>query len=90
MEKAKTNSNTSITGDFDVDVKLNRQGTLHLKAYSHTDEKITYNATETVQGVGVSYQETFDTFRELFRKYLAIFKRKKRPSTSMRSSDNKQ
>ena len=76
MEKAKTNSNTSITGDFDVDVKLNRQGTLHLKAYSHTDEKITYNATETVQGVGVSYQETFDTFRELFRKYLAIFKRK--------------
>ena len=48
MEKAKTNSNTSITGDFDVDVKLNRQGTLHLKAYSHTDEKITYNATETL------------------------------------------
>ena len=90
MEKAKTNSNTSITGDFDVDVKLNRQGTLHLKAYSHTDEKITYNATETVQGVGVSYQETFDTFRELFRKYLAIFKRKKRPSASMQSSDNKQ
>ncbi|MFR7877001.1 MAG: hypothetical protein ACLU4J_11765 [Butyricimonas paravirosa] len=26
MEKAKTNSNTSITGDFDVDVKLNRRG----------------------------------------------------------------
>lgn len=90
MEKAKTNSNTSITGDFDVDVKLNRQGTLHLKAYSHTDEKITYNATETVQGVGVSYQETFDTFRELFRKYLAIFKRKKQSTSPVQSSDNKQ
>lgn len=77
MEKAKTNSNTAITGDFDVDVKINRQGTLKLKAYSHTDEKITYNATETVQGVGISYQEAFDTFRELVRKYLAIFGRKK-------------
>ena len=89
MEKAKTNSNTSITGDFDIDVKLNRQGSLHLKAYSHTDEKITYNATETVQGVGVFYQETFDTFRELFRKYLAIFKRKKRSTATAQSADNK-
>ncbi len=87
VEGSKTNSNTSITGDFDVDVKLNQQGTLKLKAYSHTNEKITYNATETVQGVGVSYQEAFDTFRELFRKYTAIFKRKKKSS---QSSDNKQ
>ena len=73
-----------------MNVKLNRQGTLHLKAYSHTDEKITYNATETVQGVGVSYQETFDTFRELFRKYLAIFKRKKQPTVPVQSADTKQ
>lgn len=78
MEKAKTNSNTSITGDFDVDVKINKQGTLRWKAYSHTNEKITYNATETVQGVGISYQETFDTIRDLFRKYFGFFKRKKR------------
>lgn len=68
---------------------MNRQGSLHLKAYSHTDEKITYNATETVQGVGVFYQETFDTFRELFRKYLAIFKRKKRSTATAQSADNK-
>lgn len=89
VERAKTNSNTSITGDFDVDVKLNRQGTLKLKAYSHTNEKITYNATETLQGVGVSYQEAFDTFRELFRKYISIFKRKKRTDASVQVSDNK-
>lgn len=82
QEKAKTNSNTAITGDFDVDVKLNRQGTLRLKAYSHTDEKIIYNATETVQGIGVSYRETFDTLRELWRKYAALFRRKDRPSSS--------
>lgn len=68
-------NNSNIAGDFDVDVKLNRQGTLKLKAYSHTDEKITYNATETIQGVGVSYQESFDTFRELMRKYFGFLQK---------------
>lgn len=75
---AAGNSNTNnIAGDFDLEVKLNRQGTLKMKAYSHTDEKLIYNNTETIQGVGVSYQESFDTFRELMRKYLGFFKRKK-------------
>lgn len=72
---AKSNQ---IAGDFDVDVKLNKQGTLHLKAYSHTDEKILYYSTETIQGIGLSYQEQFDTFKELLRKYASFFKRKKR------------
>ena len=89
VEKAKTTSNSPITGDFDVDVKINKQGTLKLKAYSHTDEKITYNATETVQGVGISYQETFDTFKELLRKYFGFFKRKKPLPEDMQTVDNK-
>lgn len=71
------NSN-NIAGDFDLDVKLNKQGTLKLKAYSHTDEKIIYNATETIQGVGVSYQEAFDTFRELLHKYFGFLRKKKK------------
>lgn len=75
---AAGNSNANnIAGDFDLEVKLNRQGTLKMKAYSHTDEKLIYNNTETIQGVGVSYQESFDTFRELMRKYIGFFKRKK-------------
>lgn len=78
---AAGNSNTNnIAGDFDLEVKLNRQGSLKMKAYSHTDEKLIYNNTETIQGVGVSYQESFDTFRELVRKYLGFFKRKKNRS----------
>jgi hypothetical protein len=78
VEGAKTTGQApAVTGDFDVDVKINTPGTLKLKAYSHTNEKITYNATETVQGVGVSYQENFDTLRELLRKYFGFFKKKK-------------
>lgn len=68
---------TNIAGDFDVEVKLNRQGTLKMKAYSHTNEKILYNNTEMIQGVGISYQETFDTLRELLRKYFGFLRRKK-------------
>lgn len=71
-----TGSN-NIAGDFDLDVKLNKQGTLKLKAYSHTDEKIIYNATETIQGVGISYQEAFDTFRELLHRYFSFLRKKK-------------
>lgn len=75
---ANSNSNANnIAGDFDVDVKLNKQGTLKLKAYSHTNEKVIYGSTEMVQGVGVSYQESFDTVKELVRKYLNFFRRKK-------------
>lgn len=70
-------NNNNIAGDFDVDVKLNKQGTLKLKAYSHTDEKIIYkNNAETIQGVGISYQETFDTFKELIHKYFGFFRKR--------------
>ncbi len=70
------NKKTNIAGDFDIEVKLNRQGTLKMKAYSHTDEKILYNSTETIQGVGVSYQESFDTLRELLKKYFGFLRRR--------------
>lgn len=76
-----TNSN-NIAGDFDMEVKLNKQGSLRLKAYSHTDEKIIYkNNTETIQGVGISYQEDFDTFKELMHKYFRFLRKKEKKKT---------
>lgn len=71
------NKKTNIAGDFDIEVKLNKQGTLKMKAYSHTDEKLLYNNTETIQGVGISYQESFDTLRELLHKYFGFLRKKK-------------
>ncbi|MDL2251694.1 translocation/assembly module TamB [Odoribacter sp. OttesenSCG-928-J03] len=73
------NNSNNIVGDFDLEFKLNQEGTLKLKAYSHTDEKIIYkNNNETIQGIGVSYQETFDTFKELLHRYIGFFKKKKK------------
>ena len=71
------NRKNNIAGDFDIEVKLNKQGSLKMKAYSHTNEKLLYNNTETIQGVGVSYQESFDTLRELLRKYFGFLRKRK-------------
>lgn len=80
-------SSSNIAGDFDIDVKLNRPGTLKLKAYSHTNERVIYNDTEMIQGVGISYQETFDSFQELVKRYFGFLRRKKSQEVSLSASD---
>ncbi|GHV68156.1 hypothetical protein FACS1894199_14980 [Bacteroidia bacterium] len=67
----------TIFADFDIEYKLNRSGSLKLKTYSRTDEKIIYkNDSETVQGLGISYKENFNTFGELMKRYLSFLKKK--------------
>ena len=64
------NSNSSnIVGDFDLDVKLNKSGSLRAKAYTHSNDDFSFDNSPTTQGVGLSYQEEFDTVGELLRKY---------------------
>ncbi len=62
----------NIVGDFDLNVKLNKSGNLRAKAYTHTNDDYSYNSSLTTQGVGISYQEEFNTFGELVRKYWNI------------------
>ncbi len=64
------NQNSSnIVGDFDLDVKLNRSGSLRAKAYTHSNDDFSIDNSPTTQGVGLSYQEDFNTVGELMRKY---------------------
>jgi len=64
------NQNSSnIVGDFDLDVKLNRSGSLRAKAYTHSNDDFSFDNSPTTQGVGLSYQEEFNTVGELIRKY---------------------
>lgn len=65
-------SESSIIGDFDVEVKLNRSGNLRAKAYTHSNNDVIYESSPTTQGVGIAYREEFHTFGELMRKYWAI------------------
>jgi len=65
-----TQQNTNnIVGDFDMDVKLNKSGSLRIKAYTHSNDDYSYDSSPTTQGFGISYQEEFDTVGELLKKY---------------------
>lgn len=71
----------SFIGDFDVEVKLNKKETLRAKAYTHSNNDVIYETSPTTQGIGISYQESFDTFRELLHKYFGWIRRKKNSTT---------
>jgi hypothetical protein len=64
----QTEDMSKIIGDFDIEVKLNRKGTIRAKAYTHTNNDI-YETSPTTQGVGISFNEEFNTFGELLQKY---------------------
>lgn len=69
----------TLIGDFDVEVKLNQRGNIRAKAYTHSNNDVIYETSPTTQGVGISFQEEFDSFRELFKAYWRrIFHRSER------------
>ena len=67
-----------IGGNIDIEVKITDNGNFRIKAFSHAaDQYSTYYDLDNTQrnGGGLTYQEDFNSFRELFQK---IFTRKKR------------
>ena len=72
------NSNSNIVGDFDINVKLTKNGKLQFKAYNRSNNDLLYETSPYTQGVGVSYKEDYDNLDELYRKFKAIFRRRDR------------
>ncbi|MBO7510923.1 MAG: translocation/assembly module TamB domain-containing protein, partial [Bacteroidales bacterium] len=62
-----------VVGDIDIEVKINRSGTLRTSAFSHSADQFT-NFLDNLQriGVGISWQQEFNHFghyvRNLFTK----------------------
>ncbi len=69
---------SNFVGDVDVNVKLNKSGKLQFKAFTRSNEYLIYEENKNTQGIGIFYKEDFNTWGELFRKYLRFFKRKKK------------
>lgn len=79
----KYQTNTSkMVGDFDLDIKLNRSGTLRARAYTRSNEDLIYESSPTTQGIGLSFKEEFNKLNELIRKYKRIFAKKPEDSES--------
>ena len=82
---------TVIAGDVQIDFLLNEEGTLTANVFNR--ENSIRNFGEDIgytQGVGLSYNVDFDTFKELIRK---LFKKEKRvqesnPETSENEDEN--
>lgn len=59
----------NVIGNFDVEIKLDKNGRLRLNLFSHATDSYS-NSLDYSQrnGVGIVYQQGFDSFRQLFRK----------------------
>lgn len=68
----------SLIGDVDVSYKLNPpEGNLRVHAFNKSNEYELTNAAQSpfTQGVGVFYQESFDTFNELICRFKNLFRK---------------
>lgn len=79
-------NNSELVGDFDIIVKLTPNGKLQLKAYNRANNNLIYETAPYTQGIGISYKEEYNTFDELWRKFIAIF-RKERTRLSPESAE---
>jgi hypothetical protein len=67
--------NSNFVGDFEAIWLLTRNGDIRLRAYNQTNDRYLFKSTLTTQGVGVSYKKDFDSWTDLFFRFL---KRKKK------------
>jgi len=57
-----------VAGDIDIDIKLDKPGTIRLNLFSHSaDQYTSYLDNSQRNGVGIAYQREFNTFRQFFK-----------------------
>ena len=60
-------STNEVAGDLDVEVKVNKSGSLRANLFSHSADQFTsYLDNSQRNGVGVAYQRDFTTIRQFF------------------------
>nr|HMT28684.1 translocation/assembly module TamB domain-containing protein [Bacteroidia bacterium] len=83
---SENNKNTSsLIGDFNVEVKVSKDGKFRFKAFNKTVNNSiinNYNSPYT-QGIGIFYQEEFNTLDELINRFKDKFKKKEVPAETV-------
>ncbi len=80
---SSNNNSSSIVGDFDLNVKLNKTGKLQFKAFNHSNNNLIYETSPYTQGIGLSYREDYDSLSELWTKIKSLFRKEKKPANKM-------
>jgi len=71
---AKSTS-SELVGDFEIEVKISQNGKLQLKAYNRSNNNLIYETAPYTQGLGLSYKEEYNTFGELWKKLIGLFRK---------------
>ncbi len=74
-ESQYTQSQTNILGDFLVEYSLTEDGKIRLKVFNETNPYEVFSTSSSIytQGVGLVYQEDFDTLDEFFTEIKGLF-----------------
>ncbi len=81
-------SNTDVVGDIDIEIKLNRPGTLRLNLFSHSADQYTnYLDNSQRNGIGMGYQMEFNGIRDEDRGNLKTLKVEARDTTKAEALD---
>ena len=60
-------STEEVTGDLDIDIKLDKPGTVRLNLFSHSaDQYTSYLDNSQRNGIGIAYQREFNSLRQFF------------------------
>ncbi|MDR3297000.1 MAG: translocation/assembly module TamB domain-containing protein, partial [Prevotellaceae bacterium] len=71
-------NSSNVVGDVDVEFLLDKSGKLRLRAFSHSNDQYTEMVAGSNRfGVGVVYQEDFDSFADLWKAMLKTGNKKK-------------
>ena len=73
--QTKNSSTNNVAGNFNVEVMVNKSGSLRLKGFNQVNDNITYRNSLYTQGVGIFYREEFNSLSELKSKYMTSIKR---------------
>ena len=67
-----------MVGDIDIEIKLDRSGSFRLNLFSHSADQYTnYLDNSQRNGVGVTYQTEFNSFRQFFRNIFSSKQKRK-------------
>lgn len=78
-------------GDFEAEVKLDKKGKMRLKAFTRAaDDYSNYLDNTQRHGIGFTYQDEFDNFRELLRNIFWSKKRREEYETKLMLEAEKQ
>ena len=79
-------STGDIVGDLDIEYKLDKEGQFRISAFSHSaDDNNNFIDHSQRNGLGVSYQNEFNTFGEFLRN---LFTSKKKRRQALQSEEN--